>query len=217
MMELIHTIASAIVIVTFFWGIWRFVIFRERYSFLHVAVSATTISHSGLLALVLVVVRIENRGNIRINARTTGRSAKGFLYDDGWDQCEHAGTLKIRRIPESKRLQHFNWYSLTPILLPYSLEIPETPDGKPQCDLEQINFLDEYQDPELEYRETHFWLEPKESYELSVSLWLPSGSYAAKAFFLGRERTHKEEEYWTHTTMFSVSRPGSKRAAVHGA
>jgi hypothetical protein len=208
-------VSPAVVLVSFIWAIWKFGLFRERSSFLRIGVTTTTITHSGPLALVLATVRLENLSNIRIDARSSGRSEHGFLYDDGWDKCAHAGTLKLRRIPGSKRLQHFSWYSLKPIVLPYSLDIPQTPGTEPQHDLEQINYLDEYQDPQGDYHEVHFWLEPKEAYDLGVFFWLPPGSYAAKVFFLGRQTKHADEEYWTHNTMFVVPLASRRRAAVH--
>jgi hypothetical protein len=71
-------------------------------------------------------------------------------------------------------------------------------------DLEQINYLDDYQDPEGGFKEVHFWLEPKESYELLVTVWLPPGTYAAKAVFLGKEQSHANEEYWSHVCAFTL-------------
>ena len=70
--------------------------------------------------------------------------------------------------------------------------------------LDQINYLSEFQDPATNYNEVDFWLEPKESYKFEVPIWLPPGLYWAKAYFLGRREKHREDEYWSHATIFEV-------------
>src|SRR6266852_3840711 len=75
---------------------------------------------------------------------------------------------------------------------------------EPDADLEQINYLGEFQDPETHFRDVDFWLEPRESYDQPVFLWLRPGIYAAKAYFLGPRRKHQEDEYWSCQTLFNV-------------
>ena len=53
-------------------------------------------------------------GTSRINARK-GHLAGRLLYDDGWDQCKHAGTLKIRAVPPGNVPGLFDWYGLQPM------------------------------------------------------------------------------------------------------
>ena len=81
-------------------------------------------------------------------------------------------------------------------------------------DLEQINYLGEYQDPAVNYRDVDFWLEPHETYDQTVPLWLLPGEYAAKAYFLGRKAEHGEEEFWTGTLVFHV--PATGAAPIKG-
>jgi hypothetical protein len=51
------------------------------------------------------------------------------------------------------------------------------------------------------FQDTDFWLEPNEVYDLTVPLRLPRGNYAVKAYFLGQEKRHLEEEYWSQTVF----------------
>ena len=60
---------------------------------------------------------------VGIDART-GYQAGKFLYDDGWDQCEHAGTLKIRAVPQKPVPLVFDWYGLKPLATTLTLSAP---------------------------------------------------------------------------------------------
>ena len=192
-----------------YFAIVRFGLKRERATFLRITIDPTIISHSAVVALVSVVVRLENKGDTRINARRSGdlRSPNAFLYDDTWDQCEHAGTLKVRPIPTRQEAWTFDWYALPAMAA--TLERC-TVDDKPHQvaarlgDLEQVNYLGEYQDPVGNYRDVDFWLEPRESYDLAVPIWLPAGAYALKAYFLGQQSEHGEEELWSTTALLTV-------------
>ncbi|MGD0309876.1 MAG: hypothetical protein ABSC02_11365, partial [Acidobacteriota bacterium] len=137
-----------------------------------------------------------------VNARHE-REEGGYLYKEGLDACLHAGTLKIRAVPQEKKPLLFDWYSL-PALRVITRLVPEDHLVVSEADLEQINYLDEFQDPETNYREVDFWLEPHESYDLVIPVWLRPGIYAAKAFFLGPVTKHGEEEYWSCQTLFKV-------------
>jgi len=162
-----------------------------------------------------VTVKLDNLGQTRIDARTTPRDSRGFLYDDGWDVFQHAGTLKIRSIALAKEPLLFDWYSLQKMSIATTLSADASSYGKVvrrEHDLEQINYLDDYQDPKDDFAEVHFWLEPKESYELLVTVWLPAGTYAAKAVFLGKEYYHDNEEYWSHVCTFVVGSETAKSA-----
>lgn len=171
----------------------RFGLHRESATFLRVLVEPKEVVRIGDLVLTTITIKLDNLGQTRIDARTKPR-AKGLLYDDGWDRCQHAGTLKVRPISAAKEPLVVDWYSLP------TTKMATTTTS----DLEQINYLDEYQDPDAAFAETHFWLEPKESYDLRVMVWLPVGTYAAKAVFLGKDVSHKNEEYWSNEVAFTV-------------
>lgn len=183
----------------------RFGLKRERFASLKIAIDTRVIHVSGEAQLVSVIIRLENKRETRISARRRGR-ADGFLYNErgGWDQCVHAGTLKIRAVPIEKEPLLFDWYSLKPMsarILHASGEGTKATEE----DLEQINYLAEFQDPVENYKEVDFWLEPKESYDLLVPIWLRPGIYAAKALFLGPMTKHQEADYWSHTMLFQVN------------
>jgi hypothetical protein len=185
-----------------YFAIRRFGLKRERFTFLRVAVEVRSIYDAGDLVLVAITVHMENKGDTRINARRE-RGKDGYLYNAGPDTCLHAGTLKIRAIPQEKEPLLFDWYSLLPLRVTTRL-VPEDQIVVSEADLEQINYLDEFQDPETGYREVDFWLEPRESYDLTISVWLRPGIYAAKVFFLGPITKHQEEEYWSCQTVFTA-------------
>lgn len=185
-----------------YFAIRRFGLKRERFTFLRMAIDAKVVQNSGDLVLVSVVVHLENKGDTRISARCQRRE-DGYLYNDGQDVCLHAGTLKIRQVPPQDKPLLFDWYSLAPISVPSRL-VPEDKLEVKEGDLEQINYLGEFQDAETGYKEVGFWLEPHESYDLLVPIWLHPGTYLAKAFFLGPMTKQREEEYWSCTTLFSL-------------
>jgi hypothetical protein len=185
-----------------YFAILRFGLRRERFTFLSIAVSAKPVCARGSLVLVSLCVHLENKGDRRINTRRK-RLRDSNLYNDGFDVCAHAGTLKVRPIPVACEPLLFDWYSLTPMRASLSL-VPEEILISEVDDLEQINYLSEFQDPKTAYKEVDCWLEPHESYDPTVPIWLSPGTYAAKAFFLGPETKCGEEEYWSSLTIFSV-------------
>jgi hypothetical protein len=194
-----------------YFAIRRFGLKRERYSFLKMDVEAKVIEDSGDMVLVSIVIHLENKGETRINARRE-RRPDGYLYNDGWDQCLHAGTLKIRAVPSEHRPLLFDWYSLKPL----SATISWASSGRiavTEGDLEQINYLAEYGDPEAQYKEVDFWIEPREVYDLQVAMWLPPGIYRIKALFIGNINKYQEEEYWSCTNMFRLK---SEQPAYRG-
>lgn len=209
-----------VLFVTAVLAVRRFGLQRETATFLRVTVSAEDLVVSRDLVLVALTVRLDNLGQTKIDARRTPRDANGFLYDDGWDRLRHAGTLQVRSIPKADHPLLFDWYTLSPLSLDTSLSSDSAAFGDivhRVRELEQINYLDDYQDPEGSFAEAHFWLEPRESYELFVPLWLPHGTYAAKAVFLGKDRSHSNEEYWSHALGFEVGATSSgSRAAMNG-
>jgi hypothetical protein len=192
-----------------YFAVVRFGLKRERATFLRINIDTVIVSHAKAVALVQLVVRLENKGDTRINARRLedlDAPAK-FLYDDTWDQCEHAGTLKVRAVPARESTWILDWYALSAMSATVErCTVADTPHHvAPRVgDLEQINYLSEYQDPAVNYRNVDFWLEPHESYDQTVPLWLLPGEYAAKAYFLGRRAEHGEEEFWTCTLLFHV-------------
>jgi hypothetical protein len=204
---------SVLTLLTLAFGLYlavvRFGLKRERATFLRVSIHTSIVARNSSLALVNVVVCLENKGDTRINARTHQDLEKpgDFLYDDEWDQCEHAGTLKLRPIPLRDAPWVFDWYALAKA--PVTIERCTIADQPHQVkcrpgDLEQINYLSEYQDYMVGFKDVDFWLEPRETYELSVPVWLVPGPYAAKACFLGQRTEHREEEFWTSTHVFFV-------------
>jgi hypothetical protein len=162
---------------------------REECTFLRMELHAKVIREVGELLLVTVTIRLENKGQTRLSAR----KLENLPYNDGFDACDFPGTLKVRGFPDQNRIKVFNWYDLKPL--------PGIEDM-----LEQINYLDEFQDPSNEFEGSDFWLEPNETAESQVPLWLAPGSYAFKAFFLGKETEPNEEEYWSVTRFFYLEK-----------
>ncbi|MEW6564340.1 MAG: hypothetical protein AB1404_02440 [Spirochaetota bacterium] len=180
---------------------------RERFTFLGLSIDTKIINQVNGIALVSITVTLENKGKTRIEARRKEHLPKDlknkyapFLYSDDYDQCKHAGTLKIRQIPDNINVNLFDWYSLDP--LP-NMQILK--DGlQSESDFEQINYLDEYEYPP-KYEEVIFWIEPNESYSQQVMVCLPQGIYVLKAFFLGKEtKSPKEDEYWSRTKIVKI-------------
>lgn len=184
-------------------AIRRFGLRRESHTFMRITAEAKTVRAYRGLALVSITVHLENKGATQIRARRADRS-EGWLYkvEGDPDQCRHAGTLKIRKVPRKTRPVLFDWYSLKP------LRVRADSEGFDQIEpgLEQINYLDEFQDPQGGFKDVHFWIEPHETYDPLVYVWLEPGVYVAKAFFLGAKTKHQDEEYWSCQTVFSVGR-----------
>jgi hypothetical protein len=190
------------------WALNRFAITRASRTFLEMSVGAKVVGGGSDNLLVQVVIRLKNIGASRINARKGHKGA--FLYDDGWDQCQHAGTLKVRSVQARSAPALFDWYGLQAIDASLRLAAPfDAPNhiAEQTGTLEQINYLADFQDPVGGFEDADFWLEPNETYELTVPLWLSSGHYALKAFFLGEERGHGEEEYWSQTIYCRLEPP----------
>jgi len=177
-----------------------------RFTFLNLSIDVKIINQIGDLLLVSIVIGLENMGKTRISARrreNLKNKRAAFLYGDydEWDRLKHAGTLKIRRVPDSLNVNIFDWYSLSPIT-----DIQSLKDGRQFIsDFEQINYLDEYEDPFSNYQDVIFWIEPKESYYPQVMVCLKPGTYVLKAVFLGKiTEPPEEEEYWPCTKMVKI-------------
>jgi hypothetical protein len=196
------------------WALIRYFRERRRFTFLRMAVDARSIYDRADLVLVAITVHLENKGNTRIDARQE-RGEDGYVYNVVPNTCLHAGTIKIRAVPQGKEPILFDWYSL-PALRVISRLVPGDHLVVSESDLEQINYLDEFQDPETDYKEVDFWLEPHESYDLMITVWLRPGVYAAKAFSLGPMTKHNEEEYWSCQTVFTVGTQPQLLATVGG-
>jgi len=207
---------AALTLVTLASGLYfafrRFGLKREKSTFLDLRVDAKVVDTIGELLLVSITIQLKNKGQTRIDARTRKdvQQFVNFLYSDSGDQCEHAGTLKIRAVPNPHQSCIFDWYSLQPIK-----DICILKDGEQtKSDLEQINYLAEFQNPPA-YQDTDFWLEPSEQYDLQVMAVLPSGMYAVKAYFLGKITIPGEEEYWSHTQLFSLKNLGAENCPAN--
>ena len=170
---------------------------------LKLTIKAKTVWGAGDVVLTAIRVHLENKGNRRIKARTGRKSEQARLYDIPPDICFHAGTLKIRPVPEESSPLLFDWYSLQP-LGTKERHMPKVELVTEETDLEQINYLDEFQNPK-DFLNVHFWIEPGEAYGQSVFLWLRPGIYAAKAYFLGPKTWHRGEEYWSTQIIFTVA------------
>jgi hypothetical protein len=202
-LDLIVSLLTFLTLATgLYYAIRRFGLKRERFSFLNLTVDAKVLNDLDEVKLVSIVISLENKGETRINTRRK-KGSNEFLYDDGWDRCMHAGTLKIRRIPVEKEPLLFDWYSLKPMNARVSQgEIEGVTIAEEK--LEQINYLSEFQDIKSKFTEVDFWLEPKETYIVELPIWLRPGIYCAKAFFLGPRKRYKEDEYWSRTMIFHV-------------
>lgn len=204
MKEYLQTIIALIIAIsTIYFICW---VRRERYTFLNLSIETKIINQIGNLVLVSIVIGLENMGKTRISARRLKDlkdKAAIFLYGDydKWDQFKYAGTLKIRRVPDNFNVNIFDWYSL-----PIICNIQASKDGnKFETDFEQINYLEEYEDPHSNYQNVSFWLEPRESYHPQVMVNLEPGIYVLKAVFLGKKtKPPKEEEYWSCTKMIKI-------------
>lgn len=183
MKEFIQAIISVIaLLLTIYFICW---VRRERFTFLNLSIDANIITQLNEMSLVSITVILENKGKTRIEARRREhltnylrKKYDFFLYADKWDQCKHACTLKIRRVPDDLKIDLFDWYSLKPITSKQCLK-----DGlKYECDFEQINYADEYEKPPV-FNEVVFWIEPYETYREQVIVYLPQGIYVIKAFF----------------------------------
>jgi hypothetical protein len=212
--EALNNVAQILALVVGgWWALKRFGITRESRTFLNVTVRGQVVGGGGSSLLTLVTVRLENLGGARIDARTTAHGVGGgFLYDDGWDQLEHAGTLKLRAVLPTQRLPTlFDWYVLRPLdsslAIAAKFSAPGHVKGPPIGTLEQVNYLADFLDSATQFSQSDFWLEPGEAHEASVMLWLPPGDYAIKAYFLGSVTAHREEEYWSSTTLFHCELP----------
>ena len=196
----ILTLASSLYLV-----FYRFGLKREKYTFLDLRVDTKVVDTIRELLVVSITIQLENKGQTRIDARTQKNFNQfvNFLYSDSGDQCEHAGTLKIRAVPSLRQSCVFDWYSLQSIKGICILKDGEQTND----DLEQINYLAEFQDPIKDYQDVDFWLEPSEKYDLRIMVALPPGLYAVKAYFLGKITAHREDEYWSHTQLFSLKNP----------
>jgi hypothetical protein len=180
---------------------------RERYTFLGLTIDLDIIDRSENLVLVSIIIKLENKGKTRIEARRLEHLRNKdatFLYgeveDDKWDPCMYAGTLKIREVSNDLKADLFDWYSLKPITHKKCLK-----DGLLyECDFEQINYLDEYEEAP-DFKEVVFWIEPNESYKQQVMVYLPKGIYVLKAIFLGKiTEPIEEEEYWSYTKLVKI-------------
>jgi hypothetical protein len=205
MKEYVEVVVSVFTLLTLGSGLYlavrKFGLAREYFTFLHLTLHTRCIQDAGDLVLIAITVQLENRGDTRIGARRQ-RGADGYLYNAAPDVCLHAGTLKVRAVPKEKEPLLFDWYSLQPLQVVTRL-FPRDELVVSEGTLEQINYLDEYQDPEGGFDEVDFWIEPREQYAQTVFLWLRPGIYAAKAFFLGPMTSHQEEEYWSCQTLYS--------------
>jgi len=207
MKEYIQSIVTVIVLlVTIYFVCW---IRREKYTFLNLSIDANIITQLNEIALVSITITLENKGKTRIEARRKEHLDKypylrikydPFLYADEWDQCKHACTLKIRRVPDDLKVNLFDWYSLPPITNIILSKEGEQSEG----DLEQINYSDEYEKPP-EFKEVVFWIEPYETYREQVMVYVPQGIYVIKAFFLGSYiGPPEEDEYWSCTKLIKI-------------
>jgi hypothetical protein len=169
-----------------FFAIYRFGLNRENCTFLNLNIEANVIKHIGDLLLVSINVQLENKGQIRITARRYDdikNNESDFLYKDDIDECKHAGTLKIRSVTNENSEKIFDWYSLK------------------SSDYEQINYLFDYQDPKIDFKDVDYWLEPNELYTQQITLWIKPGTYFLKAYFLGKLQKYHEDEYWSCTKI----------------
>src|SRR5262249_46925652 len=96
--EKVKVIAEALVpVAALAWAVWRLGINRGRFTFLDLDLSASVLHATEKLLLVSVTVRLQNRGQTKIQARTRQQLAgdKTFVHAEQADACKHAGTLKI--------------------------------------------------------------------------------------------------------------------------
>jgi len=184
------------------WALWRFGLTRESRTFLDLSTSARVVDTAADSMLVVVTVQMKNIGSSRIDPKTA-RKPDGSIFNDGYDHCLHAATLKVRRIPEYETPTQFDWYVLPP--MPADIRTLNRHVHEP---LEEIDYLADFNEVrEGGSVEPDFWLEPNTSYDASVSLRLEKGNYAIKTFFIGALDKPHEQEYWSHVTVFHCGVP----------
>jgi len=196
--EVVNHVAGVMALVVGgLWALKRFGLTRESRTFLDLSSTARVVAADGDAVLVVVSVQMKNIGTARIDARTV-RKEDGAIFDDGYDRCTHAATLKIRRIPDFPTPAQFDWY-----VLPHLPAEIITLNRRVQEPLEEVNYLADYNEVREDGSiEVDFWLEPNTTYEASVPLRLAPGNYAIKTFFFGRLLdTPHEQEYWSHLTV----------------
>jgi hypothetical protein len=192
--EVVEIIVGAATVLTLLYGLYtayrKFGWSREDRTFLRIELDARVIRKAAALVLVAVTIRLENKGQTRLSARKT----QDLPYKDDFDTCDFPGTLKVRPFPDRDLIRVVDWYDLEPM------------QGMEEA-LERLNYLDEFQDPSSDFEESDFWLEPNETSESQIAIWLPPGCYALKAFFLGSETEPNEEEYWSVTKYVVLENP----------
>lgn len=214
----------------FGWALWRFGRNRGLFTFMDMDLQAKVVSYvrqdNKDLLLVSLVVGLKNRGLTKIQARrryylrswwrfrwvVRGQLQGRHLNTEKYDLCEHAGTLKVRRALEGTSPTQFDWYSLEPV---GGIVTWKDKEKESQSHLEQVDYLGEFEDDDPAfrddsgtYKDVDFWLEPKETDQCSVMIWLNPGTYAVKAYFLGkRSQPAEEDEYWSCTRLFNLKPP----------
>jgi hypothetical protein len=195
---------SVALVVGGWWALKRFGLTRESRTFLDLSASARVVDGSADSMLVVVTVQMKNIGSARIDPKTT-RNPDGSIFNDGYDHCLHAATLKVRRIPDYQAPTQFDWY----VLPPMSADI-RTLNRHVHEPLEEINYIADFNEVHEDGSvEPDFWLEPNTSYDASVTLRLAKGTYAIKTFFIGALDSPREQEYWSHMTVFHCDVPAS--------
>lgn len=155
-----------------------------------VTTDAAVIASNDNAALVTITVCLVNRGDRRILPRKgSNRWPPGpYVFDDDRVKCAHAGTLKVRAIgPQAGTV--VSWHDLPP--LPALTGTSDGPgwvgEGSAlSVDLDQIDYLEDYRDSLGRRGGEPLSLEPNSFHKAAVSLWLPLGTYAVRAYFVAQ-------------------------------
>ena len=139
--------------------------------------------------LVTIKVQLTNRGKTSMQAKTKPKP-DDLAYSDRDEKLAHSCSLQIKTFEtkEACPVSHIDWFKG-----PYLTEVAGLQ--------EQINLLTEYEDPRNNDA-VDFWMEPGETYCLTVPVMLPAGVYMGKVTFIGAK---SDFDFWSQVFSFSVS------------
>jgi hypothetical protein len=164
------------------WALFRFVLARGHASNLLLSLTYETPRAAPGESLVLITVRLENKGHVKLEAMPRLRlpdgrwrpAYKGETPDD--ESLQDACGLRIRALVLTNRAPGLvDWDTLADSL-----------------GIRTINVLDEFEVSENDT--VDFYLEPDEVVEVTVPIVLGPGNYLGKVHFVGRGN---RMEYWS--------------------
>lgn len=169
------------------WALWRFRLRREGVSAFEIALSHRCVQEANGCVLTYFDGTITNKGAVRIVAKKEQRPA----YKDAKEILEHSYSLLLRPLSATGTAgTQVRWFADTNASSPLPGDI-------------EADLLDEYEvDGVLD-----FYVEPLESYPVSVGVWLTPGNYLAMVSFVGESGPH---ELWRRVFIVQVDLPQAR-------